>query len=506
MYTALQLQLLRNALPSGTLLPGIDTPVGCPASTVLTPIASAPASPDYAYNASNNTCSLSTPNAVISGIDFGNTGVLVNATGVTIENCIFANPGGYYGVTNNAPGTIIQNCTFTGPSVGGPGIVQSSITSQVAVNVKACSFINTAMHAVGPNAGSVVGCFFQGCGMQTGAHADAIDCEGSSGPLLIQGNFIDWTLTPGAMVGGNEAIRACVNAAETTAIYDVTITGNYIIGADYTICCPGSPAGIIAPAAGSYSNVVITGNYIGFPFSGYQMNPGTGTGVTFEGNITCDWSNQTYSTAGWAAYLAALPVGTPVNYAAPGGGYGNTNHGYVAGQSVVIYGGTPGEALWGTYSASNVNFVGGFGCQVMHLGAGASTLTYLAISDSLPSGPDQVSLGAGPVVFDFSHLSTAVPGTPLPPVQTLNAPAGALVCVGAGPSVVSPAGGETVTITPAWPAWVFGGLAPAAPGQITLSQSGGYTYVNATLLGSTAPDLSVRVGGLQAFTAANFIL
>ena len=78
--------------------------------------------------------------------------------------------------------------------------------------------------------GVVTGNYFSGEGYLTGAHADAIYVPDTTGPVTITNNFIDETPNAGATGLSNNDIRI---TDELGNINDVTVTGNYLIGAGF---------------------------------------------------------------------------------------------------------------------------------------------------------------------------------------------------------------------------------------------------------------------------------
>jgi len=97
MLTSAQIQLIRNADP-GVKLPGIDTPTGNPLSASSLVNYTQVSSPAFTYNASNNTVFVTQAGAVLSGINFGNASVTIEADNVTIKDCTFTGTTGFWAV------------------------------------------------------------------------------------------------------------------------------------------------------------------------------------------------------------------------------------------------------------------------------------------------------------------------------------------------------------------------------------------------------------------------
>ena len=371
MITSAELQLLRNADP-GVVLPGIDTRTGNldPVSSLtnymsLTTSSSAP----YHYSPSEGYVVVTQAGAVLSGINFGAATLYIDANNVTVKDCSFTPSAhsGYYSLQQqaNVSGAVVENCTFTGPTYS-TGL-NAFVTSATPMTLEDNSFLNTGNHAINIDAGVVTGNYFSGEGFVVGAHADAIDVEATTAPLSITNNFIDWTPTPGAAVGGNNAIRV---STEAGAVSNLTVSGNYLIGADYTVAAGGGP---------EFSNVSVTNNYLGFGYAG-AFYPGTGQGVTQSGNVIFDYSNPMYSTQAWAAYRAAgIPT---VNLVTSTGANIVSN----STSSTTLYGAGVAPYMYSDYygALGETNFVGGAGRQYMVLGAGANIITELAITDFDP--------------------------------------------------------------------------------------------------------------------------
>ena len=460
MYTNTELQMLRNA-DGGALLPGIDTPVGnlAPAAS-LTAASSFPTTngAPIRYNAQYNSITVSQAGAVLNGINFGSTRLLIAANNVTVENCTFTASSGSYAVYQGAgvSGATIQNCTFTGPTYSTP-LTDFVASGSGYITVKNNSFINAPQSAVGVASGVVTGNYFSGGGYQVGAHPDAIVVDSGNG-VSITDNFIDWTPIPGASVGSTDPIRITANKGNCS---NVTVSGNFVIGGVYSVDA-GNQAW-----DGAFSNVSVTGNYMGFSNFGVTYGP-TYSGVTVSGNVVFDFTNPTFSTTAWAAYKAA---GLPTAYLVTSTG-ANISSGSMSGPTT-LYGG--GNQVYLGGSLVETNFVGGFGTQYLVGGAGANVFTELAVSDSTPQHYDVISsFNPAKDVIDLSHVDADV----------------------------TTAGLQNFTFIGANAFTGSGG------GQVRYQQdpANNATYVQAALAGDTSPDLYIKLYGLQTLSAANFAL
>jgi Right handed beta helix region len=370
MITAAEIQEIRNNDP-GAVLPGIDTMTGNPyaASSLLdvTKMTQNTKAPIF-YDPNNNTVYVNQAGAVLSGINFGDASVLVNADDVTIKDCTFLGDthSGSAIRQEFGAGTTVENCTFQGSKAANEG--GDWIFSNANINIIDNTFLDTPGDAIdiggSATAGGVItGNYFSGSGFATGAHADAIWVTKSTEPLTIADNFIDETPTADTAGSSNSSIRI---TAEVGNLANVTVSGNYLLG--------GSEGIGVGPGSTTYTvnNVSVVNNYIGF-YSYFPYYPGTDTYATMSGTTIVDFSNPTASTQALAAYKAAGVPTTdvvPANESAPTTVFGN---GVVAAHLAALLGET--------------NFVGGFGSQFLFGGQGANILTYLAIGD----GGDRVS-------------------------------------------------------------------------------------------------------------------
>ena len=206
-------------------------------------------------------------------------------------------------------GTVIQNDTFNGGSAANPLPLASFIMSTgTSINVLNSKFLNAPGDAIDTQGGVISGNYFSGGGFSsTGVHPDAIWVSNSQSPTSITNNFIDWTWANDAtnLSNGqnNDAVRI---TAELGPVSNVTVANNVLLGGVYTIDAGNAlkAANGSAVTASSYSNITITGNYIGFGAYGDFMY-GPQYGVTASNNTIVGFSNPAYSTKAWAAYQAA---------------------------------------------------------------------------------------------------------------------------------------------------------------------------------------------------------
>jgi hypothetical protein len=469
MYTSTELQLLRNADP-GVKIPGVDTPTGNPlAGASLKPLSSIPTSgaSSITYSPSTNTVYINQAGAVVSGYDFGNATIHVMADNVTIKDCSFEQTAGYYAIQSiNAANLTVTNNTFTGWSVPAPlaAWVATNLTATVTNN----SFFDTPADGVVCNGGGIVsGNYFSGGGdSSTGQHPDAIVVDGvdivdgAAVPILITNNFIDWTPVPSLNLSGGTTDIFINDIFQS--ISNVTVTGNYLMGAANTVIV-GAPQA----AGNTYSNISVTGNYLGFGVCQDVYSTPLSAAITAN-NTIFDYTNSAYSTNAWTAYQAAgLPTAnllvstgssiTGQSETAPTTLYGNGE------SSITLYGG-----------AHENNYVGGYGRQIIFAGAGANIFTYLSPADSKTLLPDAIAdFDPNKDVIDLSHIDANV----TPGVSQNFAFIGTSAFTGAGAQV-----------------------------RYQLNPTSDLTVVQVALAGDTAPDMTIDITGLFSLTAANFAL
>ena len=111
---------------------------------------------------------------MLSGIDFGDATVVINANNVTIKDCTFTGTSSFWAVdqTGGVSGATVENCTFTGSK--SPTEKNVWISSVLGITIKDNTFLNSPTDSIGLQQGVVTGNYFSGEGYSTGAHADAI--------------------------------------------------------------------------------------------------------------------------------------------------------------------------------------------------------------------------------------------------------------------------------------------------------------------------------------------
>src|ERR1700735_1439072 len=452
MITAADIQMIRDADP-GAVLPGIDTMTGNPyaASSLLhlTKITQNSKAPYY-YNPSRNMVFVTRNGAVLSGINFGDATVIVDANNVTIKDCTFTGTTSDWAVAQEGAfsGATVENCTFQGSK--SPTEYDVPIVSTGAITIEGNSFLDSPTDTIDIHQGVVTGNFFSGQGYEPGAHADDIWVDDSTGPTTITDNFIDGTPNAGATGIANSAVRLTDQFGN---LDDVTVSGNYLLGGGYTV-----QAGSTS-ATYTISNVSITNNDIGFGALG-AFYPALTSAETVTGNTIVDFSNPAASTQALAAYEAAgLPTANVVTYGGPAASGSGP---------MTILGHGIASAHLGAGSGET-NFVGGFGPQLLFGGQGANILTSLAIGD----GGDRVAnFDPAKDVIDLSHIDADITQ---PGVQNFT----------------------FIGTTP------FSGDPQV---RYQLNPTNNTTIVQAALAGDPSADLTITLAGWPPRTAANFAL
>jgi len=458
MLTSAEIQLIRNADP-GAKLPGIDTPTGNPLPATSLVNITQDSNAGFYYNPTNNMVFITQNGAVLSGINFGTASVDIEANNVTIKDCTFTGTTGYWAINQlgSYSGATIENCTFQGS--GAPTEDNVWITATQNITIEDNSFLMTPTDAIDFHGGTVTGNYFGSTGYGAGAHADAIWVDDSSCPTVITDNFIDGTQTAGAAVIANSDIRLTTQFGNLS---NVTVSGNFLLGAGETV-------EVINGGDGSFSNISITNNYLGFWwFSDFYT--GTTTNATVANNTIVGYANPIYSTEALAAYVKAGVLPSNV-IAATTAGQVLTS---VGSEPTTLLGNNLASDLVG--STNETNFVGGDSARHMLGGAGANIFTFLSISDST-QGTEYISnFDPAKDVIDLSRIDANVTTAGLQHFTFI----GTAAFSGTGAEVryqLDPAQDETL---------VEADLASDA--------------------GNPAPDFEIVLLGLYTLTSANFAL
>jgi hypothetical protein len=449
--------MLRNALPVGTQLPGVDYKVGnlLPTSSLVN-VKTAMSGDGWTYYPDTDLVRIWGNNVTVSGIDFGSAEVMVWGNNVTLKNCTFEpSPTSlnWYSIIQYGTGAIVENCTLTGPPVV---MRQGGIYSTTAVTIRNNVITNSAGDAIDVEGGATVtGNYISGGGF-SGAHSDGVWVTDTKGvPTTVTNNFIEF-LASDSGTNANNTIRI---TAEKGKVSNLTVSGNYLLGGAYSVSVGANP--------GDFSNVNFTGNYIGFSLYG-SIYPWISPDANVSGNTTFDWRNTDYSTNAWNAYSASLGTDATI-VASIGNNINNT-----LGQYETLYG-AGFKIHIGGGKVSGTNLVGGFGRQFLDLNSGSNIVTYLSVSDSSAmSGIDAVT-GFTPMrdIFDLS------------PIDANTFAAGQQSFSYIGTAAFSGTGAQV---------------------RYYQDPSTNLTFVEAKLAGDTSADLTIAMSGLYTLSASNFAL
>ena len=179
MITAAEIQTIRDNDP-GAVLPGIDTMTGNPYATSslldFTKITQNPRAP-YHYIPSKNEVVVTQAGAVLSGINFGDATVLINANNVTIKDCTFTATTGFWAVAQNSSisGATVENCTFTGSK--SPTEFNVWISSGLPITIQDNTFLNSPADAIAIHSGTITGNYFSGAGYEAGSSRGRDLCD-----------------------------------------------------------------------------------------------------------------------------------------------------------------------------------------------------------------------------------------------------------------------------------------------------------------------------------------
>jgi hypothetical protein len=456
MLSAADIQTIRDADPSA-VLPGIDTMTGNPYATSslldLTKITQNSTAPFY-YVPSTNLVIVNQSGIVLRGINFGDAIVILNGNNITVKDCNLSRT-----LYQNGQGAIVENNTFVGvQSPTGPW--GGFISSNENITIKDNTFLDAPGDAIdvlgsGTAGGLITGNYFSGAGTENGAHADAIwVTDSTTEPFAITDNLIDSTWNRNFPAQPNSAIRL---TNEEGSLSNVTVSDNYLLGGGFNFEVVSAPQYANSTII---SNVSVTDNDVGFSAFG-QYYPGTTNYATVTGLKTVDFSNPTDSTQALAAYVAAgLPT---ANVWSVNGGAIGTGPGPIT----TIGDGVVSQHLGA--GATETNFVGGYGPQILFGGQGANVLTYLAIGD----GGDLVTaFDPAKDVIDLSRIDADI----------LTAGVQNFTFIGSAPF----SGGAQV--------------------RYQLNPTNYTTTIQAALAGDNTADFSITIEGLTPPTAANFAL
>ena len=207
---------------------------------------------------------------VYSGLDISN-GVTIDASNVTLENCIITMPSSgnwVVGVSGGLTGVTIQNCEIYGTGLSGQvgdyGIYVEG-NSQVMINACNIHDVGTGV-IVSDGQTTVENCYIHNLNAGPNTHYNGIGFFGGSPAdfsLNIQHNTI---------INQQAQTDAVMIQNYFGNVNNVTVNNNILIGGDYPVYVDASQG------TGNITNVSITNNQIGltqYSFGYMDLNPGT---------------------------------------------------------------------------------------------------------------------------------------------------------------------------------------------------------------------------------------
>ena len=445
------------------------TNTGVPAGVKLTPY--------------SGTLTLSTPGQVVSGLIISD-GVQIDASNVTLENCIIEipNSGSWdVGVASGLTGVVIQNCEIVGSGLSGQvgtyGIyVQGD--SQVTINADNIHDVGTGVIVSGGQT-IVENSYIHNLNAGAGTHYNGVGYFGGGGSdfsLLVQNNTI---------INQNTQTDAVMIQNYFGAVNNVTVNSNLLVGGDYPIYVDGTQ--------GSYptTNVSVTNNDLGLGTGSFGYTDFNKTSPVFTGNVDDG-----------ATLAAALPVSPVVSEAsAAAGNYstGNTLTLTLYTSEAVTVSGTPTLTL---NDGGTATYTGGTGTNALTFsykvaaGQNTSALAVTAVngtiadldgnvlnSSNLPATFTGVSIGA------TTTAPTVLSVMESPASGDLNAGKTATLTLNLSEAVTLAGGTPTLTLND-------GGTATYSGGSGTNSLTFSYTVA----AGQNTADLAATTVNLNSAT------
>lgn len=423
-HTMRDLDLGVLARSTNIAIAGHDFQVGAP-STGLKSYLDLPrtATAPISYDVATNRVLIRGEGAVLDGFDLRGTSVFINANNVSIKNSAFDAASGFYSVmqANGRSGLSIDQCSFDGLKLNKH--FASFVTGGTGqVTIENSTFRNAPSDALMLMNGAVRNNMFEGAGYLTDAHADAIWVPRTTGPVLIEGNLIDWRMQPDAVAMPNNIIRI---SPDFGAVNDVTVQKNIMIGGTVAVLVSDS---VKLAQSGPISNVKVIDNIIGGNAFGDLYPLGKPSDLVFKGNSVLV-PGVTQLEAGDTAFV------TPQNAILVEGRAGRNG----TSANDVLVGSDAQDWIHG--GAGNDTIVGGGGRDFLTGGGGRDTFVYAKTADATDHigdfrvGEDRIDLSridanvlmsgnqafqfiaqdrfsgqAGQLRFDFRGANTAIEG------------------------------------------------------------------------------------------------
>lgn len=368
-------ELTKFANTTDLHIPTIDYQVGIPAGSTLKSYTTLLGTqPGITFDPATKILRITTPGITLSGYDFSGVSVYVKANDVKFQGSKFDGAAGWFSIRQDDvnTGLVVDHCSFDGLKLdrahsafvnGGNG----------KVTVTYSEFLNAATDAVSLRNGVVDHNYFSGSGYMTGAHADSIAVDGTTGPVSITNNFVDARQPVGAPQAATSAINM---TGAHQALENVQVSNNVLLGGSHTVYATDT-------GAHSVKNIAITNNIIDASLYGGLYNKSVPQGLVYSGN-----------TAG-VAVQAAPPVATK----------GVTLTANAANVGEVLFGTAAQDYLIG--SGKGDVLVGGEGRDFLFGKAGLDVFRFDKLADSNAQKFDSLSaFEAGIDKIDMSALDS----------------------------------------------------------------------------------------------------
>ena len=426
----------------------------------------------------NGTLTLSTPGQVVSGLIISN-GVQINASNVTLENCIIdiSNSGGWnIGVKGGLTGVNIENCEIVGAGLAGPvgtyGIyVQGN--SQVTINA---DNIHDVGQGVVMNDGQITleNTYIHDLNAGSGTHYEDVGYFGAAN----SGNF-SFLMQNNTFINQNNQTAAVFLQNYFGPLNNVTMNNNILVGGDYTIYVDGSAGG------GAVSNISITNNHLGAGIYGYTDF--AGSSPVFTGNVN-DGATLVAAT-GFKSPIVSLASAPAGNYSS-----GNTLTLTLYASEAVKVTGTPTLTL---NDGGTATYTGGTGTNALTFsytvaaGQNTSTLAATAVNGTI-ADLDGHALSTSNLPAIFTGVSVGTSSGPL------------ISSITESPSSGDLNAGKTVTLTLNMNGNVIVNTTGGTP-TLTLNDGGIATYTGGTGTNALTFSYTVAAGQNTAGLAATSV-
>lgn len=371
MATALELKSFADK--TSFAIPTIDYAVGAPSGVALKSFLTIGTSiPGVVYNATTKMLRIQSDGVTLSGYNFSGVTVAVEANNVTLKNSFFDIGAGVYSVTQafGKTGLSVDHSTFDGLKANKP-LADFINGGNGYVSITYNQFLNAPSDAIQLKQGVVDHNYFSGAGYASGAHADAISIDGTTGKIAITNNFIDYRNAPDALAATTSAIAVGNYFGNNQ---DILISKNVLLGGAYTVYVTDS-------GKYSYGAVDVVNNYVGGALYGdlypnkqpaalhYDLNGKTVTGFTVT------------DTAPVVA-VAEVPTATVGQVEVGVKLYGK------AGVTETLVGTSASDWIYGTGGGDKL--VGGGGRDFMFSGKGTDIFVFKSLSDSIGTKTDVI--------------------------------------------------------------------------------------------------------------------